>query len=102
MEHPEWQVAAEVMEEILFIRDLLAEWLDRFGEEALEEVLPDELADLPFPEEVDERLATLYRENADVRQHLDEEYKRFRDDIAPPRDHVWWWLDAELYSKQIH
>ncbi len=101
-DNPEWSSSAEIIDDILFTRDLLQEWLDRFEEDALDEILPDELADIPFPSESDQRLEDLYRENRRVREILDGDYVRFRDDVQPDRRNRWWWLDAELFGQRIH
>ena len=102
LHHPQWREMRYLAEDLLFNRDLLQDWIDLHGPDALEYLIETELPDLPLVEESDERLQELYVEAGDVRQFLDTEYKQFRDDVDPPREHRWWWLDAELYGRQIH
>lgn len=100
---PGWSDAADLAEDLLFNRDRLQDWLDMMGgEDALEDLMIGDLAEVMLPSEADERLAELYRENSRVREHLHHEYRQFRDDLQPPRHHRWWWLDADLYGQQIH
>lgn len=98
----EWGAANDNAEDILFLRDQLAEWLELADEDAFED-LADELdAEVPLPSETDQRLEELYREDSSVRRFIDAEYARFREDLMPERTATWWWLDAELYGRQIH
>lgn len=99
---PEWDEASAMAEEILFLRDLIEEWLCVFGEEALEDLLVGDFNEIALPSEADERLEQLYLTDPGVRDYLHQEYNRFRSAIEPPRSARWWWLDAELYGKQVH
>lgn len=97
-----WDEAAEAAEDVLFVRDRLAAWLELAGEEGFAELVDEAGVEIPEPFETDDRLSELYRENKRVRAFIDDEYRWFRDEIAPPRSDRWWWLDAELYGHGIH
>lgn len=97
-----WDEAADAAEDVLFVRDRLAAWLEVAGEEGFEELVDEAGIEVPEPFETDDRLSELYRDDKRVRAFIDDEYRRFRDEIAPARADRWWWLDAELYGHGIH
>lgn len=99
---PGWSDLAYLCDDTLFNRDLLEAWLERFGEDAMETLIEAEAPDLPLPSETDLVLERLYVQNGEVRAFLEREYAQFRDEVDPPREHRWWWFDAELYGRRIH
>lgn len=99
---PEWEEAREVIEDLLFCRDLLKEWLDIFGEEALFQIGKEFALTLQPLEELDEELLNHYLHTPSGKAFLDEEYGLFRDDLSPPRDAIWWWCDRLAQDRKLH
>jgi len=56
MDRPGWAEQAHLSHDILFNRDMLQEWLDLFDDEAFEEIIETEAADIPLPYETDQDL----------------------------------------------
>lgn len=97
-----WTEAHHLCDDLLFNRDRLQDWLDLYGEDAIERLIKTEAPHLPLPSQSDARLALLYCEDISARTAIDREYTSFRDEIAPPRHHRWWWLDAERLERGVH
>lgn len=99
---PEWEEAQDVLEDILFCRDLLKEWTDLFGEEALLALGKEFSLEMEPLESLDEELFHHYLYNSRGRAFLTEEYEMFRDDLSPPRDAIWWWFDRLEKERRMH
>jgi hypothetical protein len=99
---PEWEEAREVIEDLLFSRDLLQEWIDRFGEEGLMRIGKEFSVPLQPLEELDEELLHHYLTSQAGKEFIDEEYELFREDLSPPEEAMWWWLDRLARQRRMN
>jgi hypothetical protein len=99
---PEWEEAREVIEDLLFLRDLLKEWVDLFGEEALFQIGEEFSLPLQALDELDEELFQHYLTSSEGKEFLEGEYALFREDLSPPREAIWWWLDRLAQERRLN
>jgi len=102
LESPQWEFARDLVEETLFVRDLLEDWIEIYSLDSLHLLSKEYSLNLPPLSELDDRLFDLYANNTFVRSFLDEEYRLFREEVEPPDRYRWWWFDRLLLGKQVH